>query len=85
MTNGDWENGASDACVVTGEHTATATATADVSTTTASATEDEVFYFGNARWYAPSALCCENCALEGEDGVASDGGNVPCANDVRRT
>ena len=85
MTNGDWDYGASDAGIVTGEHTATATATADVSTTAATATEDEVLDIDNARWNAPSALCGEHRTLEGEDGVASNGGNVPCANNVGRT
>ena len=85
MTNNDRDNGTSDACVVTGEHTATATATADVSTTAATATEDEVLDIDNARWNAPSALCGEDRALEGEDRVASNGGNVPCANDFGRT
>ena len=85
VANGDWDNGASDAGIVTGEHTAAATTAADVSTTATTATEDEVLDVDNARWYAPPALCGENCALEGEDGVASNGGNIPCANNVGRT
>ena len=85
MTNGDWDYGASDAGIVTGEHTATAATAADVSATATTATEDEVLDVDNARWDAPSALCGEHCALEGKNGVASNGGNVPGANNFGRT
>ena len=85
MSNGDRENGTSYAGIVAGEHTTTATATADVSTTAATATEDEVLDIDNARWNAPSALCGEDRAREGEDRVASNGRNIPGANDFGRT
>ena len=85
MSNDHRDNGTSDAGIVTGEHTATATAAADVSATATTATEDEVLDVDNARWDAPSALCGEYRALEGKDSVASNGGHVPGANDVRRT
>lgn len=85
MSNGDRENGTSYAGIVAGEHTATATATADVSATATTATEDEVLDVDNARWNAPSTLCGEHRTLEGKNGITSNGGNIPGANDFGRT
>ena len=85
MTNSDRDNGTSDTCVVTGEHTATATTAADVSATATTATEDEVFNIDNARWNTPSALCGEHRTLEGKNGITSNGGYIPCSYNLRRT
>lgn len=69
----------------TGEHSATTATTADVGSTSTATCQHKVVHFGHTAGYLPTARCGQDGSLKRENGIASNGGNIPHAIDGGRT